>query len=198
MTATFNSNREIRREPSDGRFAKHDRAEAEVSLHGQGYPIINTPTQDQNRRAQEARARASAWATATGEDDHRTVDDYARDLADQEASYEAYKVGAIHPDDSAFDEIWSGDSPGASYQYISQLLDVATENRATLLLGDVPNNLSAELNSSKSPHKDATRIVEMRIELYTEAMRSSGKNLSVNQSAVARSRKVAERAEAPF
>ena len=99
-------NRQKSGQPTGGQFAERDRAEADVSLLGRSYPALIIPTPDQERRGREASARAAAWADASGQTDPRTSEDYARELAEQEAAYEAFKRGETHPDDDAFDLMW--------------------------------------------------------------------------------------------
>jgi len=198
MTATTTPNRQKPGQRVGGQYSERERAEAEVSLLGQGYPTINTPTQDQRRRAKEASARSAAWAGASGADIHRGVDDYARDLADQEAAYEAFKLGSTHPDDAAFDAIWEGDAPGLSRTTTEQHLKSAEAERLLIDEGEIPALLAADVDGSETPHELAAALVDERIDMYTEALASSGKSLSINQAAVARARKAAERAEAPF
>jgi hypothetical protein len=192
-------NRQKSGQPTGGRFAERDWTADAITLHGQGYPHVNTPNQDQYRRGQEAAARSAAWAgIADSSEYHRTIDTFAHDIADQEAAYEAFKSGATHDDDAKFDVIWAGGSPGMSKTIVELHLMSATADHNSVTAGHIPEHLIADVSGSETPNELALHQTQERIDLYAEAIRSSGKSLSINQAAVVRARKAQERAEAPF
>jgi len=106
----------------------------------------------------------------------------------QEAAYIAWSKGESHPDDELYARIWRGESPGVDADKALDRINrdrkvLAALGNGTLLFSDIPG-WRALGNSQQT----VTESLQQRCAMYEEALRSGGRNLSVNQGHVRRSR----------
>ncbi|WIB65328.1 hypothetical protein [Curtobacterium sp. MCBD17_040] len=106
-------------------------------------------------------------------------------LASLEAAYDAWKRGETHPDDPYFLAIWKGQAAGVDSDTALDRL-----NRDSAVLRRLAEGGRVEeirgWRALGDDEKSVREAIEKRVEMYTEAMRSGGRNLSVNQGHVAR------------
>lgn len=143
------------------------------------------PTPDQVQRAQVAAARAQAFQPTIN------IAELARQkaiiIAEQEAAHTAWKNGQEHPDDDQYADIWAGRAPGTSEAKAKERLEKALKKRAELDESNIDGKaLGYPSSALAQKHLDET------IALYTEALRSGGRNLSVNQANVRQNNRAAD------
>lgn len=123
-------------------------------------------------------------------DDHieREAHRLAGQLESQEAAYEAWQNGRAHADDPLYELIWRGAGKGVD---VDKALDRLNRDRKVLNdlrdgvidITDIPGYRA--LGNTKEL---VTERLQERISMYEEALRSHGRNLTVNQANVARMR----------
>jgi hypothetical protein len=113
----------------------------------------------------------------------------ASQIQTQEAAYDAWQSGRAHPDDPLYELIWRGAEKGVD---VDKALDRL--NRDRKVLNDLRDEVIgfADIPGYRALGNDedsvTARLVE-RVAMYEEALRSHGRNLTVNQANVARMRK---------
>lgn len=187
--------------PTGGQFSTQTRAEAGITLTA-GWPEIPVPNEDQLRRAAEEVDRRLAWEPSDTQVSDAERDSLAESiatrLAEQEASYEAWKRGETHEDDDAYAAIWNGETNGFGRIFVETELAATRKMRADLNAGVVkPRHVIGTGYKAGTSRKLAEEWLDKTITRYEEALRCEGRNLTVNQSNVF-SRKRRAVAEAAF
>ncbi|MGW8431561.1 hypothetical protein ACWGJ9_10760 [Curtobacterium citreum] len=123
-------------------------------------------------------------------DDHieREAHRLAGQLESQEAAYEAWQNGRPHADDPLYELIWRGAGKGVD---VDKALDRLNRDRKVLNdlhdgaidITDIPG-----YRALGNTNELVTERLRERISMYEEALRSHGRNLTVNQANVARMR----------
>ncbi len=112
----------------------------------------------------------------------------ASQLETQEAAYEAWQNGRPHPDDPLYELIWRGSGKGVD---VDKALDRLNRDRKVLNeLRDGVIDFTA-IPGYRALGNTAELVTERlleRVAMYEEALRSHGRNLTVNQANVARMR----------
>lgn len=181
---------------STGEFASRTFTGDDVTLSltgGTGWDAaVADPTHDQVTRARAAAERHLSFnKNATNADLEEITRQKAVVIAEQEAAYTAWKAGDTHPDDEMYNDIWEGVAPGVSRTdaetKLARALN-ARDNQDATALADRPLGYRNSALAQEHLHE--------RIALYQEALRCDGRNLSVNQANVRKTKRAAD--QIPF
>jgi hypothetical protein len=163
-----------------GQYAAHDRTPADIAPLNSDWPL--TPTQEQLDRAAEETARRLAIYPSVAEDPRTLTARLAYRIAIQEDCYQHFLQGIPHRDDADFEALWESDGPGLTRAAVTARLDELHGFLAT-----ATDDTAEELRDAR---EQAAHL--------EEALRCSGRNLSINQIIVTHSRVAKEENTVPF
>lgn len=178
-----------------GQYAERDRRDASIPELTDVWPL--TPNEDQVRRAQiEAGRRLELYPNVV--EDYVTLSArLAYRLAMQEACYLAFKAGVPHDDDAAFEAVWHGDGPGQTEARVTTMIGYLRDRRAAVEAGvEAPSAVLGPFGDQTV--EAALADADKHIRILEEALTCEGRNLSVNQIIVTKTKVEAEEASVPF
>lgn len=181
MTTTYAAKRQPQGTPVGGQFASQDRSEAGIGLN---WP--EAPTADQVSRARdEAQRRALIFSGPNhGRKLEEIVNKIASDIAEQEASLNAWRRGETHPDDVVFADIWDGRKPGMSREQVEIRLSELDEQERLVPTADKAT--LRKMSSFTDDRQEIVALIGMERRHLMEALRCEGRNLSINQAVILR------------
>ena len=105
-------------------------------------------------------------------------------LEHQENAYEAWLAGESHPDDAIYEAIWAGETPGVSEESARGRLRRDTAVLKQLESGELDYTDIIGWQALGNTRQMVQHSLLNRIALYEEALRCSGRNLSMTQKRV--------------
>jgi hypothetical protein len=181
MTTMIPTKRQPSGVPTGGQFAPHDRNDDAIGLN---WP--ETPTDDQvSRGKEEARRRVLVGAVSSnGGSFDEAAKQIAQDIAEQEASYNAWRRGTSHPDDVEFADIWDGRTPGMSREQVEiRLSEIDAQESATLVADKAALR---KLSPFTEDRQEILALIGMERRHLMDSLACAGRNLSINQAVILR------------
>lgn len=106
--------------------------------------------------------------------------DITTDTVTPDAAYRCWKQGLSHTFDDRYLAIWEGRRPGWSSERITQELRRSHDKLAQLRQGKPLSEIRGASVLGNTPEM-VERNIQRQISMFEEAVRCSGRNLSINQ-----------------
>ena len=118
----------------------------------------------------------------------RDTERLRKQLGAQEAAYEAWKRGETHPDDPLYEQLWKDGTAGVGADKALDRLNRDRRVLAQLASNEIVFEQIPGWRALGATQDMVIERLEQRVAMYEEALRSHGRNLSVNQGHVQRLR----------